>query len=152
MKTLVEIKQIREEKRKELDLRVNLKANTTEKHILVCRGTGCTSSKSPKIIENFRKIIEEKGIENVRVIQTGCFGLCEKGPVVVVFPEEVFYGHMTVNDVDIIRASWGRPPLKWPDGVLFDSFLATTNQVSIDVEFSTGLETVIFKPAESENL
>lgn len=62
------------------------------------------------------------------------------------------YENMTVNDVDIIRASWGRPPLKWPDGVLFDSFLATTNQVSIDVEFSTGLETVIFKPAESENL
>ena len=54
MKTLEEIQQIRESKRKELDLRVNLKANTQEKHILVCRGTGCTSSKSPKIIENFR--------------------------------------------------------------------------------------------------
>lgn len=56
-------------KKKELDLRVNLKANTREKHILVCHGTGCTSSKSPKIIENFRKIIDEKGIKNVRVIQ-----------------------------------------------------------------------------------
>ena len=55
MKTLEEIQQIRESKRKELDLRVNLKANTHEKHILVCRGTGCTSSKSPKIIENFRR-------------------------------------------------------------------------------------------------
>ena len=52
MKTLEEINKIREEKRKELDLRVNLKASTQEKHILVCRGTGCTSSKSPKIIEN----------------------------------------------------------------------------------------------------
>ena len=51
MKTLEEINKIREEKKKELDLRVNLKANTTEKHILVCCGTGCTSSKSPKIIE-----------------------------------------------------------------------------------------------------
>ena len=66
MKTLVEIKQIREEKRKELDLRVNLDANTREKHILVCRGTGCTSSKSPKIIENFRRILEEKGNTNYK--------------------------------------------------------------------------------------
>ena len=49
MKSLEEIQKIREEKRKELDLRVNLKANTREKHILVCHGTGCTSSKSPKI-------------------------------------------------------------------------------------------------------
>ena len=48
MKTLEEIRKIREEKRKELDLRVNLQADTHEKHILVCHGTGCTSSKSPK--------------------------------------------------------------------------------------------------------
>ena len=60
MKSLEEIRKIREEKRKELDLRVNLKANTREKHILVCHGTGCTSSKSPKIIENFRKIIDKQ--------------------------------------------------------------------------------------------
>lgn len=60
MKTLEEIHQIREQKRKELDLRVNIKADTREKHILVCRGTGCTSSKSPEIIENFRKIIDKK--------------------------------------------------------------------------------------------
>ena len=102
MKTLEEINQIREEKRKELDLRVNLKANTQEKHILVCRGTGCTSSKSPKIIENFRKILEEKGIENVRVIQTGCFGLCAKGPIVIVRPEDVFYALVTPDDVEDI--------------------------------------------------
>ena len=56
MKSLEEIHKIREIKRKELDLRVNLKADAREKHILVCRGTGCTSSKSPKIIENFRRI------------------------------------------------------------------------------------------------
>ena len=65
MKSLEEIHTIREEKRKELDLRVNLQADTREKHILVCHGTGCTSSKSPKIIETFRKILEEKHIENV---------------------------------------------------------------------------------------
>lgn len=98
MKTLEEIHQIREQKRKELDLRVNIKADTREKHILVCRGTGCTSSKSPEIIENFRNIIDEKGIQNVRVIQTGCFGLCAKGPIVIIRPEDTFYAMVTPDD------------------------------------------------------
>ena len=102
MKSLEEIQKIREEKRKELDLRVNLKANTREKHILVCHGTGCTSSKSPKIIENFRKILEEKGIKNVRVIQTGCFGLCAKGPIVIIRPEDTFYAMVKPEDCEEI--------------------------------------------------
>ena len=102
MKTLEEIRKIREEKRKELDLRVNLKANTVEKHILVCHGTGCTSSKSPKIIENFRRILEEKHIENVKVIQTGCFGLCAKGPIVIIRPEDVFYAMVKPEDCEEI--------------------------------------------------
>ena len=105
MKTLEEIQKIREEKRKELDLRVNLQANTTEKHILVCHGTGCTSSKSPKIIENFRKILEEKGIKNVRVIQTGCFGLCAKGPIVIIRPEDTFYAAVKPEDCEEIISS-----------------------------------------------
>ena len=102
MKTLNEIKEIREQKRQELDLRINLNANTQEKHILVCRGTGCTSSKSPKIIENFRRILEEKGITNVRVIQTGCFGLCAKGPIVIIRPEDTFYAMVTPDDCEEI--------------------------------------------------
>ena len=102
MKTLEEINKIREEKRKELDLRVNLNAGTQEKHILVCRGTGCTSSKSPKIIENFRNILKEKNIENVRVIQTGCFGLCAKGPIVIIRPEDTFYAMVTPDDCEEI--------------------------------------------------
>ena len=102
MKSLEEIQKIRESKRKELDLRVNLKANTNEKHILVCHGTGCTSSKSPKIIEQFKKILEEKNIENVKVIQTGCFGLCAKGPIVIIRPEDVFYAHVRPEDCEEI--------------------------------------------------
>ncbi len=102
MKTLEEIKEIRENKRKELDLRVNTASDTREKHILVCHGTGCTSSKSPKIIENFRKIIEEKNIENVRVIQTGCFGLCAKGPIVIIRPEDTFYAMVKPEDCEEI--------------------------------------------------
>ena len=102
MKTLEEIHKIREDKKKELDLRVNTKADTREKHILVCHGTGCTSSKSPQILENFNRIIKEKNIENVRVIKTGCFGLCAKGPIVIIRPEDTFYAQVTPDDCEEI--------------------------------------------------
>ena len=102
MKSIEEIQKIRVEKRRELDLRVNTSADTREKHILVCHGTGCTSSKSPEILENFRKIIKEKNIENVRVIQTGCFGLCAKGPIVIIRPEDTFYANCTPDDCEEI--------------------------------------------------
>ena len=102
MKTLEEIHKIREDKKKELDLRVNTKADTREKHILVCHGTGCTSSKSPQILENFNRIIKEKNIENVRVIKTGCFGLCAKGPIVIIRPEDTFYAGVTPDDCEEI--------------------------------------------------
>lgn len=102
MKTLEEIHEIREQKKKELDLRVNTKADTREKHILVCHGTGCTSSKSPQILENFRRILKEKNIENVRVIKTGCFGLCAKGPIVIIRPEDTFYAQVTPDDCEEI--------------------------------------------------
>ena len=59
--------------------------------ILVCQGTGCTSSKSPKIMENFENLIKEKGLTDVEVKRTGCFGLCAKGPVVIIRPENTFY-------------------------------------------------------------
>ena len=102
MKTIDEIHKIREDKKKELDLRINTSADTREKHILVCHGTGCTSSKSPQILDNFNKIIKEKNIENVRVIKTGCFGLCAKGPIVIIRPEDTFYAGVTPDDCEEI--------------------------------------------------
>ena len=105
MKTIEELNKIRSRKRVELDLRKNTKADTREKHILVCQGTGCTSSKSPKILENFKKIIEEKGLTNVRVIKTGCFGLCAKGPIVIIRPEDTFYAMVTPEDCEEIIQS-----------------------------------------------
>ena len=102
MKNIEEINKIREQKRKELDLRTNTKADTREKHILVCHGTGCTSSHSVDILENFKKIIKEKEIENVRVIQTGCFGLCAKGPIVIIRPEDTFYAMVKPEDCEEI--------------------------------------------------
>ena len=105
MKTIEELNKIRSEKRIELDLRKNTNADTREKHILVCNGTGCTSSKSPQILENFKKIIEEKGIKNVRVIKTGCFGLCAKGPIVIIRPEDTFYAMVKPEDCEEIIQS-----------------------------------------------
>ena len=105
MKTIEELNKIRAEKRIELDLRKNTNADTREKHILVCQGTGCTSSKSPQILENFKKIIKKKGIENVRVIKTGCFGLCAKGPIVIIRPEDTFYAMVAPEDCEEIIQS-----------------------------------------------
>lgn len=102
MKTLEEIEQIRKQKRNELDLRVCYNDKIKEKHILVCRGTGCTSSKSPLIIENLKKAIEKNKIENVKVVQTGCFGLCARGPIVIIRPEDVFYSLVNPEDCEEI--------------------------------------------------
>lgn len=101
-KTIAEIEEIRKTKRAELDLRVNTAADTREKHILVCQGTGCTSSKSPQILEKFRAVLKEKNIDNVRVVKTGCFGLCSKGPIVIIRPEDTFYSMVTPDDVEEI--------------------------------------------------
>ncbi|MBE6565743.1 MAG: NADH-quinone oxidoreductase subunit NuoF [Ruminococcaceae bacterium] len=69
-------------------------------HVLVCGGTGCTSSGSPKIQDAFKSEIEKNGlVEEVKVVQTGCFGLCALGPVVIIYPDGTFYSNVTVDDV-----------------------------------------------------
>ena len=69
--------------------------------IVVCGGTGCMSSHSKEIKEQFDKVLKDLELDReIEVFQSGCFGLCEKGPVFVVFPDETFYGHITVNDVE----------------------------------------------------
>lgn len=72
-------------------------------HVLVCCGTGCTSSNSARIIENFETQIVEKALDKeVKVVKTGCFGLCAEGPVVVVYPEGVMYFRVAPEDVEEI--------------------------------------------------
>ncbi len=69
-------------------------------HVLVCGGTGCTSSHSAEIIEKLEQELKDKGLENeVKVIKTGCFGLCALGPVMIVYPEGCFYSEVKVDDV-----------------------------------------------------
>ena len=72
-------------------------------HILCCTGTGCSSSNSLAIIEEFERCLKANGLENeAKIVKTGCHGLCAKGPIVVVYPEGAFYTHVTVEDVEEI--------------------------------------------------
>ena len=69
-------------------------------HVLVCGGTGCTSSNSAAIIEALETQIAEKGLsEEIKVIKTGCFGLCALGPIMIVYPEGSFYSQVKVEDI-----------------------------------------------------
>ncbi len=69
-------------------------------HVLVCGGTGCTSSNSPKIIEALETEIKARGLDKeIQVIRTGCFGLCALGPIMIVYPEGCFYSEVKVEDV-----------------------------------------------------
>ena len=68
--------------------------------VLICGGTGCTSSGSVAIQEAFKEQIEANGLaEEVKIVQTGCFGLCALGPVVIVYPDGTFYSRVTAEDV-----------------------------------------------------
>lgn len=72
-------------------------------HVLVCGGTGCHSSGSADIIAEFDKHLEKNGLQKeVKVVLTGCFGLCEVGPIVIVYPEGAFYSRVKAEDVEEI--------------------------------------------------
>ena len=69
-------------------------------HVLICGGTGCSASGSAKIHDAMEKEIAAAGLsEEVKVVQTGCFGLCALGPIMIVYPEGSFYSRVTVEDV-----------------------------------------------------
>lgn len=68
--------------------------------VLVCGGTGCTASDSKLILDAFKNEISRHGLENeIELVRTGCFGLCELGPVVIVYPEGAFYSRVKVQDI-----------------------------------------------------
>ncbi|KLO25009.1 MULTISPECIES: NADH-quinone oxidoreductase subunit NuoF [unclassified Marinitoga] len=70
-------------------------------HVLICGGTGCTSSKSELIKDNLEKLVKEKGLENdVQIVRTGCFGFCEQGPIVKFLPDNTFYVRVTPEDAE----------------------------------------------------
>ncbi len=72
------------------------------KQVLVCGGTGCTSSHSMKVIEQLEKSLKELKLDDVLVVKTGCFGLCSLGPIMIVYPEGAFYSQMTPEHVNTV--------------------------------------------------
>ncbi len=71
--------------------------------VLVCAGTGCTSSQSAEIVSLFNELLVKYDLEKeVKIIKTGCFGLCQKGPIIAVHPDKVFYCHVKLSDVEEI--------------------------------------------------
>ena len=78
---------------------------TFRSHVLVCGGTGCTSGGSDKVLEILREEIKAKGLDKeITVVQTGCHGMCEAGPIVIVYPEGTFYTHVKPQDAKEIVA------------------------------------------------
>ena len=66
--------------------------HSVKKEICCCGGTGCHASNSQELMENLRRAIKARGLENdVKVVQTGCFGFCAQGPIVKIMPDNVFY-------------------------------------------------------------
>lgn len=73
--------------------------------ILLCAGTGCSASNSLLIAKKFQTVLEQYGLsKEAKIIKTGCFGLCQKGPIVAIYPDKVFYGHVRLEDVEEVVA------------------------------------------------
>ncbi|MBR4156407.1 MAG: NADH-quinone oxidoreductase subunit NuoF [Bacteroidales bacterium] len=110
IKSLAELREIKEKLKINLDLReksenseemVNIEDAKT--HVLCCGGTGCKSSESDAIVANFDAVLKEKGLQDdVMVVKTGCFGFCEKGPIVKMIPDNTFYTQVKPSDVERI--------------------------------------------------
>ena len=98
-------------------------------HVMICGGTGCTSSGSDRVAEAFEAEIVTAGLENeVKVIRTGCFGLCALGPIVVIYPEGTFYSMVKPEDVAEIVSEHllkGRPVLR----LLYNETVAEDNSI-----------------------
>ena len=105
--TLKALLAVREAERRYLQLRLEDKFSLEEgeqhKNILVCAGTGCTAGDSAILIKKLNEKIEEAGLaEEVKVVKTGCFGFCQKGPIVAVYPDRVYYTHVKPDDAERI--------------------------------------------------
>ena len=108
--TIKELDAIRQKKKALIDVRrvvreqgEKLAAKTGyRKQVLVCGGTGCTSSHSMKVIAQLEQSLQELGITDVLVVKTGCFGLCALGPIMIVYPEGAFYAQMTPEHVKTV--------------------------------------------------
>ena len=105
MKSIQELKEIKEQKQGQVNLRFDPEnAEAAKKtYVLVCGGTGCTSNHSGELMEKLQELIAAAGKKDeIEIIQTGCQGLCAKGPIMVVHPGNVFYQEVKVDMVEKI--------------------------------------------------
>lgn len=103
MKNIEELNKVREKGLNKIILRRENVGNLHETHVLVCGGTGCHSSQGDEIRKLLDEKVKEKGLEDkIKIVLTGCFGLCEAGPNIVVYPEGIFYSYVKLEDVDEI--------------------------------------------------
>ena len=107
IKSREDINRIRESKKADLEIRIDKEAAPTQTggrmHILVCGGTGCTSSSSMKIIEKMETLIAENSMaDEIKVVKTGCFGLCAQGPIMMIYPDHLMYTQVQPEDVEEI--------------------------------------------------
>ena len=105
MKTLQDLKDIKAAKGGQIDIRFN--PDTAEAavktYVLVCGGTGCQSNHSVEVMDELKKLIDAAGKkDDIQIIQTGCQGLCAKGPIMVVHPGNVFYQEVKPDMVEKI--------------------------------------------------
>ena len=107
IKSFNELKDFADKLKPILYMRENhTKENPEKREILVCGGTGCTSSDSIQIIENLRNEIKKADLEgSIEVLLTGCFGFCAKGPIVKVYPDDIFYTQVKPEDASEIVQS-----------------------------------------------
>ena len=98
-------------------------------HVLVCGGTGCTSSGSQQIMETLKAEIEKNGLsDEVAVVQTGCHGLCALGPIMIIYPDATFYSMVKVEDIRAPRA-FATPHLFGDKNLLPATFTASEDSV-----------------------
>ena len=92
MKSLQDLYTIRDTKQGQVGIRFGGDADAEKTYILVCGGTGCTSNHSKELMDKFNELVEAEGKSGeIEIVQTGCQGLCAKGPIVVIYPGAVFY-------------------------------------------------------------
>ena len=109
IKTIDELNAIRESMKEEVTFRkhdTSAAVKTDKKHVLICGGTGCTSSNSPEICRIMKEEVKKHGLEDkIKIVTTGCFGLCALGPIMIVYPEGTFYSMVKPEDVPEIVES-----------------------------------------------
>ncbi len=106
LNSIDDLNQLKENELKSINIRFkdeSIEKEINKHHILICAGTGCTSSKSDLVRKKLEKEIKKRNLqEDVKVFKTGCFGFCKLGPIIVVHPDRTFYVQVSPDDVDDI--------------------------------------------------